>query len=206
MLDFPTLPFIEAGAGHTQGLLVDPACTGQDCFSVEDIYYNDQTGTQGFTVFDTQAPGYSGPTAVSHTTGLYVDSACTGQDCFSVTNTFDGNPMNPNGTEGFSVFDYNAPNYSGPPQVYMSLAPPQAAVEVTPAQAEASQTNSKANPSHFLLCGHAMLLGALSATVTKLTKEDKASWSEVFERESKEAAAAVTPVGSHLMSTHVFGK
>ena len=70
---------------------------------------------------------------------------------------------------------------------------------------ESKEAAHKANPGHLLLCGHAMLMGAFSATSDLLAgKGSVGEWSDNFQKQSEEAADAVTPVGAQVLRQHVF--
>ena len=75
------------------------------------------------------------------------------------------------------------------------------------ANSNAAAPPSKPNPGHLFLCGHAVLLGAMTATGDVLSgKAGIEEWSAAFRSESSAAAAAVTPVGGFVLRQHVFAK
>jgi len=85
----------------------------------------------------------------------------------------------------------------------LALAPP-AAVE------KAGVKAARPSPGHFLLCGHAALLGAATATAGLLqdpaAEDPLGRWARSFRAATTEAAAAVTPVGAYVLREHVLGK
>jgi hypothetical protein len=58
------------------------------------------------------------------------------------------------------------------------------------------QGPSKPGPGHLLLCGHALLFGAVMATVNAAGDED---WQTKFETNSAAAADSMTPVGGSVV-------
>eukprot|EP00802_Teleaulax_amphioxeia_P017703 Tamp_17868.p1 GENE.Tamp_17868~~Tamp_17868.p1 ORF type:complete len:281 (+),score=56.48 Tamp_17868:92-934(+) len=61
-----------------------------------------------------------------------------------------------------------------------------------------------ANPGHFLLCGHALVLGAVEAT-GKLVQTGKVeAFSEDLKTTAKEAANQGSPVGGFIMREHLL--
>ena len=62
-----------------------------------------------------------------------------------------------------------------------------------------------ANPAHLVLCGHAMLLGAMTATGNVITQKTRFEEFETcLRKESCAAAEAMTPVGGLILREHVF--
>eukprot|EP00277_Geminigera_cryophila_P006389 CAMPEP_0179429310 /NCGR_PEP_ID=MMETSP0799-20121207/14720_1 /TAXON_ID=46947 /ORGANISM="Geminigera cryophila, Strain CCMP2564" /LENGTH=281 /DNA_ID=CAMNT_0021205153 /DNA_START=42 /DNA_END=887 /DNA_ORIENTATION=+ len=75
---------------------------------------------------------------------------------------------------------------------------------VGPSEKPKDAKPTPANPGHFLLCGHAVLLGAVDAT-TKLVQTGKIeSWSGDFKNTAKGAACASSPVGGFIMREHIL--
>ena len=69
---------------------------------------------------------------------------------------------------------------------------------------------SRPSPGHFVLCGHAALLGAATATAALLQdpqgEDVLGRWARSFRTATADAAAAVTPVGAYVLREHVLGK
>jgi len=77
----------------------------------------------------------------------------------------------------------------------------------TPAEqtAHAQKASSRASPSHVMVMGPAMVLGAFTATKEAVASGFSTSWKDSFRENSKEACNAVSPVGGYLLKTHVLG-
>ncbi len=86
-----------------------------------------------------------------------------------------------------------------------------------PPQAPAAKA-SRPSPGHFLLCGHAAIFGAATATaglIKELVSDTPPAadggdalsrWKRSFRSTTAEAAAAVTPVGAYMLRAHVMRK
>mmetsp|Transcript_23707 Transcript_23707/g.77177 ORF Transcript_23707/g.77177 Transcript_23707/m.77177 type:complete len:89 (+) Transcript_23707:584-850(+) len=86
-------------------------------------------------------------------------------------------------------------------QTKMALAAPVAASELGGAQVK----KSRPSPGHFILMGHAMLYGIVSASTNAKVLCGEESWTNCFKQCSTEAADAITPVGGFLLKEKVFG-
>mmetsp|Transcript_19276 Transcript_19276/g.53470 ORF Transcript_19276/g.53470 Transcript_19276/m.53470 type:complete len:188 (+) Transcript_19276:602-1165(+) len=93
-----------------------------------------------------------------------------------------------------------------------ALAPPAA---LATAEAVTAPKAARPSPGHLILCGHAALFGAASATAGLVQglfsgegKEEQPleRWAREFRTTTAEAAAAVTPVGAFVLKNHVLGK
>eukprot|EP00287_Rhodomonas_sp_CCMP768_P010512 CAMPEP_0196720744 /NCGR_PEP_ID=MMETSP1091-20130531/3457_1 /TAXON_ID=302021 /ORGANISM="Rhodomonas sp., Strain CCMP768" /LENGTH=274 /DNA_ID=CAMNT_0042062059 /DNA_START=22 /DNA_END=846 /DNA_ORIENTATION=+ len=216
-------------AGYVAAQPVDAAGASSLASTYTDTAGNVYTGFNGYTVTDSYTCGSGacggfsmgsfpagtetavadpsgGSLAQVPTTTLAVDAACApdtgGVDgtCFSVTDPYHEG-------EGYTVWT-NV--YDGKVE---ALAP---IVNTTPELAEAksgSETKTcRSNPAHYLLCGHAMLLGALSATQTVGSKwidgkpVSAQDWHKEFTKTSEEAVTSVSPVGGYIMSTQILSK
>jgi len=62
----------------------------------------------------------------------------------------------------------------------------------------------KPSPSHFMMCGYSLLLGAMEATINA-GAEDK-PWVDSFKDNSREAAASVAPLSRYLLDKHIFAE
>jgi hypothetical protein len=56
----------------------------------------------------------------------------------------------------------------------------------------------------MLLCGHAMLLGAVEASCKLLETGKPEVWTSDFRASSMEAAATASPVGGYIMREHLL--
>ncbi len=86
-----------------------------------------------------------------------------------------------------------------------------------PLQAPAAKA-SRPSPGHFLLCGHAAIFGAATATAGLLKElvsdappaadggDALSRWKQTFRATTTEAAAAVTPVGAYMLRAHMMCK
>mmetsp|Transcript_44177 Transcript_44177/g.70998 ORF Transcript_44177/g.70998 Transcript_44177/m.70998 type:complete len:231 (+) Transcript_44177:3-695(+) len=82
---------------------------------------------------------------------------------------------------------------------------PHLALSQGPQAQTSSSKPSKPNPGHLLLCGHACLLGAMTATTHVLSgKSDVAKWNASFQKESSAAADSMTPVGGFVLRRLIF--
>jgi len=200
-----------------------------------DSYGNTYTGDNGYTVTDSYScgsgacggfsmgSGYGAPPAAgadmagtqslveggAPTTSLepfhgtpYMDSygnTYTGDNGYTVTDSYS---CHSGACGGFSMG-------SGYGPVTPALAPPVAAE--TPSVGGPSKA-VKASAGHYLMCGHAMLLGALAtagALADKLAAGREVSGEALqseFEARSHEAAKAVSPASAFLLSHQLFAK
>jgi len=86
-------------------------------------------------------------------------------------------------------------------QSKMALAAPVSC----PSELGGEVKKSRPSPGHFVLMGHAMLFGALSASTSAKVLSGEESWTHCFKKSSTEAASAITPVGGFLLKEKVFG-
>mmetsp|Transcript_108693 Transcript_108693/g.162592 ORF Transcript_108693/g.162592 Transcript_108693/m.162592 type:complete len:229 (-) Transcript_108693:397-1083(-) len=64
-----------------------------------------------------------------------------------------------------------------------------------------------ASPGHYVLCGQAAILGALTATGKLLEPSQEgvlSAWEKNFKKATQEAAEALSPVGGHIMRQHIL--
>jgi len=195
--------------------------TGDNGYVVTDSYSCGSGACGGFEMGSHPA-GYVAPVWGADSTGLApvavtqapatsltgIDPACApgtgGSDgtCFTVEDPHHAG-------EGYTVWTNE---YEGK-MTLPELAP---AAPVTPELKEAPMgTSSKPcrpHPSHFVLCGHAMVLGALSATqaVGQKLLEGKPvasdEWHQEFSKVSEEAVNSVSPVGGYILKQSVLSK
>mmetsp|Transcript_11347 Transcript_11347/g.17844 ORF Transcript_11347/g.17844 Transcript_11347/m.17844 type:complete len:400 (+) Transcript_11347:3-1202(+) len=193
---------------------------------------NEYTGSNGYTVVDSYSCG-SGECG-GFTMGSYPATvAAGGASTTGVTTTnldfvnsssFDSAGNEYTGNNGFTVTDtYTCGSDCGGftvTPVYGTLAADAGSVAVAtqlsaPIQPAAVKEQTKpVRPhfSHYLMCGHAIALGAVSATISagekmmKGEKVDAESWDQEFKKTAEEAAKSVTPVGGYVLSNHVFAK
>jgi hypothetical protein len=76
---------------------------------------------------------------------------------------------------------------------------------VPPLTLQPQPTKRPANPAHLVLCGHAMLLGAVTVTGNVIAQKTRfEDFGECLRTESCAAAEAMTPVGGLILREHVF--
>jgi len=189
--------------------------TGSNGYTVTDSYSCTSGSCGGFTMGSFPAGDVSSG-AVAPSQGLAmqalpIDPACSPDpngSCFSVVD-----PQFPEGSnEGFTVWT-NA--YEGK----VAALAPAPAVVTNPAMDEMSsqKAGDKEKPckphfSHYVLCGHAMVLGAITATANvggkmlEGKKVEEGAWQAEFSKTAEEAVKSVTPVGGYILTKQVFGK
>lgn len=90
-------------------------------------------------------------------------------------------------------------------QTQLAPVPPLAGSQdfeaLTGKKAKEVEFHVKPSPSHFMMCGYSLLLGALEATAN--IGEEK-SWLGSFKQHSQEAASSVAPMSRYLLDKHVF--
>jgi predicted nucleic acid-binding Zn ribbon protein len=174
----------------------------------------------GFTVTDSYTCGHDGGcggyTVTDHygsTPGAVADHAdTTGLQQLPTLNetTTTDIPL----SQGFTVVDtYTCPSDCGSFTVIDPNAPaPQTAlaapvVDATPAK------SAKPSPGSFIMCGHAMVLGAIEATITVGSKAAKgedmedglvAMWQSAFKQVSGDAATTMNPLSGFALKQHVL--
>jgi predicted nucleic acid-binding Zn ribbon protein len=174
-------------------------------FTVTDSYTcGHDGGCGGYTVTDHYGEAPAGAVADhAGTTGLQqlpTLNETTATDVplsqgFTVVDTY----TCPSDCGSFTVIDPNAPA----PQT--ALAAPM--VDATPAK------GAKPSPGSFIMCGHAMVLGAIEATITVGSKAAKgegmedglvAMWQSAFKQVSGDAATTMNPLSGFALKQHVL--
>ena len=168
---------------------VYPGCESDSNICMHSGYYSNDGEGHAPTFED---PAGCNPTYQSCAELRTADAATTmslvdpGADDFVWQKGYAWCATTPEASSGCAVYNAQA----GGEELAVLPAAPQ-----VPASADV-QVPSKPGPGHLLLCGHALLFGAVMATVDAAAGED---WQTKFETKSAAAADSMTPVGGNVI-------
>jgi len=212
--------------------------TGDNGYTVVDSYSCSSGDCGGFTMGSGYGPviaadstGIAAAALSQPTTGLsepfygnpYMDSSgyvYTGDNGYTVTDSYS---CKSGACGGFTMGPVIAADATGiaaaaaTQPVQSALAPPVASTSAAQDLAQQHQAGGvekpcNPHPSHYVLCGHAMVLGAFAATgdaAERMLKGKEVSgeeWGKTFARTAEEAVKSVSPVGGYILSKQLLGK